>query len=93
MRHFHKTLLALAFLGAAVSANAQDSTAPQAAPAAEQAAMLPAGIAPPPAGKGPARIAIAPGAVKDDRRQGRSPSRTIPATAVSAALDSGAFQP
>ncbi|MFD0725432.1 DUF2846 domain-containing protein [Lysobacter brunescens] len=52
MRHFHKTLLALAFLGTAVSANAQDSTAPQAAPAAEQAAMLPAGIAQPPAGKG-----------------------------------------
>lgn len=52
MRHFRKTVLALAFLGAAVSANAQDSTAPQAAPATEQAAMLPAGIAQPPAGKG-----------------------------------------
>ncbi len=52
MRHFHKTVLALAFLGTAVSAHAQDSTAPQSAPAAEQAALLPAGIAQPPAGKG-----------------------------------------
>lgn len=52
MRHFRKTILAFAFLGAAVSAHAQDSTAPQAVPATEQAAMLPAGIAQPPAGKG-----------------------------------------
>ena len=55
MRQMYKTALALAFLCTALSVHAQDATAPQAAPAAEQtaaAATLPAGISPPPEGKG-----------------------------------------
>lgn len=49
MRHFSKIALLSALLGAAFAVNAQDAAAPAAAPTA---AALPAGIAPPPEGKG-----------------------------------------
>lgn len=57
MRHFQKTTLILALLGASLAVNAQDASAPQApaaTPATEVAATasLPAGISAPPEGMG-----------------------------------------
>jgi hypothetical protein len=53
MRHVTKTALVLALFGAAFAAGAQDAAAPQAAEAtAPVASTLPAGISPPPEGKG-----------------------------------------
>ena len=53
MRHFQKTALVLALFGATFAAGAQDAAAPQAAEATAQvASTLPAGISPPPEGKG-----------------------------------------